>query len=339
METISQIRTEDDRAWEKIVLKYVHPVPGKSIWQIIDSLVPYLISWYILYKSLAYSYLFTLLLSLLACGFLIRIFIIFHDCGHGSFFSSTKANTVVGIIMGILAFTPYYSWHHQHWIHHSTSANLDKRGIGDVWTMTVDEYLNSPRLKRIIYKAFRNPFIMFTIGPIAVVFIKNRFTRKTMTRKEKRNIYFTNIVLLAMATLISSIIGIKDYLLIQMPIILIAHSIGLWLFYIQHQFDDVAWNRQKEWNYKEAAITGSSFLKLPAVLQWFTGNIGFHHVHHLSSRIPNYNLAACHYENEIFRDVRPIKLFSTFRALYLSLWDEAGRHLTSFRQLKISRSV
>ncbi len=339
METIYPIKAEDDRAWEKIVLKYVHPDIGKSVWQIIDSVVPYIILWYILYKSLAYSYLFTLLLSFLACGFLIRIFIIFHDCGHGSFFSSTKANTIVGMIMGIIAFTPYYSWHHQHWTHHSTSANLDKRGIGDVWTMTVDEYLNSSRLNRIIYRAFRNPFIMFTIGPIIVVFVKNRISRKTMTRKEKLNIYFTNIVLLVMAAVISSIIGLKAYLLIQIPIILIAHSIGLWLFYIQHQFDDVAWNRQKEWDYKEAAFTGSSFLKLPAVLQWFTGNIGFHHVHHLSSRIPNYNLAACHYENEIFRDVRPIKLFSTFKALYLSLWDEAGRHLTSFKRIKISRSV
>lgn len=334
MDTISATKTGDDRAWEKIVLKYVHPDLRKSLWQIINSLIPYLLLWFLLYKSLAYSYWITLLLSFLASGFLIRIFIIFHDCGHGSFFKSLKANYIVGMIMGIIAFTPFYSWHHQHWAHHSTSANLDKRGSGDVWTLTVEEYLKSVPLKRFIYRAFRNPFIMFTVGPVFVIFIRNRFSRKSMTRQEKLNIYLTNLAILILTVLISLVIGLKAYLLIQLPVILIGHIIGIWLFYIQHQFDDVSWERGREWDYKTAAFKGSSFLKLPAVLQWFTGNIGFHHVHHLSSRIPNYNLEACHYENEIFRSVKPVRLFSTFRALYLSLWDEAGRHLTSFKRLR-----
>jgi len=236
--------------------------------------------------------------------------------------------------MGIIAFTPFYSWHHQHRVHHNTAANLDKRGIGDVWTMTVAEYLKSSRLNRFIYRAFRNPFIMFTIGPLIVVFVRNRFSRKIMTKQEKLNIYFTNIVIVLMAVFISSFIGFKAYLLIQLPVIIISHIIGIWLFYIQHQFEEVSWERGNDWDYKNAAISGSSFLKLPSVLQWFTGNIGFHHVHHLSSRIPNYNLEACHYENEIFKAIKPINLFSTFKALYLSLWDEAECRLTSFKRLR-----
>lgn len=335
MEAKTTGETANEKKWENIVLKYVRPSPGKSIWQIINSLVPYTILWFLLVKSTGYSYLLTSILLFLASGFLIRIFILFHDCGHSSFFRSAKANKIAGIIMGIITFTPFYSWHHQHWVHHITSANLDKRGIGDVWTLTVEEYLKSSPLNRFIYRAFRNPFIMFTIGPVFVIFIRNRLSRRTMTRQEKLNIYFTNIVLLIMALIISYFIGFREYLLIQVPILLISHSIGIWLFYIQHQFDDVSWERTKNWNYKTAAFEGSSFLKLPAILQWFTGNIGFHHVHHLSSRIPNYNLEACHYENEIFSDVKPIRLLSTFRALNLSLWDEAEHRLTSFRRIRI----
>ncbi len=334
METTAAIPSAENRSWEKIVMRYSQPDLRKSLWQIANTLLPYIFIWFLLYKSLGYSYLLTILLSLLASGFLIRLFIIFHDCGHNSFFRSRKANVVIGKIMGILTFTPYHSWHHQHRIHHITSANLDKRGIGDVWTMTVDEYQNSSRSMRFIYKAFRNPFIMFTVGPLFVIFVKNRFSRKNMTRQEKSNIYFTNFAVVLLSAIISLLIGIKAYLVIMLPILLISHSIGIWLFYIQHQYDTVSWNREKEWNYATAALTGSSFLKLPAILQWFTGNIGFHHVHHLSSKIPNYNLEACHYENKMFLEIRPVKLFSTFSALYLSLWDEAERRLISFRGLR-----
>jgi omega-6 fatty acid desaturase (delta-12 desaturase) len=336
METIAGSMSGNDRTWEKIVLKYAHPDLGKSIWQIINSLAPYIILWFLLYRSLTYPYWVTILLSLPACGFLIRIFIIFHDCGHGSFFRSGKANRYVGIIMGIMTLTPYYSWHHQHSVHHATAANLDKRGTGDVWTMTVKEYFRSSRWNRFVYRAFRNPFIMFTVGPVFAVMIKNRISVITMSSQEKMNVYFTNIIIIILAALISMAIGLKAFLLIQLPIILISHSIGIWLFYIQHQFDDVTWEREKEWNYKAAAFKGCSFLRLPRVLQWFTGNIGFHHVHHLSSRIPNYHLEACHYENEIFKDVKPIAILSTFKALYLSLWDETKHQLTSFRRIRIA---
>lgn len=326
-----------DRSWEQVVMKYNHPDLKKSLWQIFNSVIPYIFMWYLMYRSLQYSYWITLLLSLVACGFLIRIFIIFHDCGHRSFFVSKRANNIIGMIMGILAFTPFFKWHYQHWTHHATSGNLDKRGIGDVWTMTVEEYLSSSRRKRFFYRAFRNPFIMFTIGPLLVVLVQNRIANKRLTRLEKMNVYFTNLMILLMAVLISLVIGIKAYLLIQLPIILISHSMGLWLFYIQHQFDGVYWERTGKWDYKTSAIMGSSFLKLPAVFQWFTGNIGFHHVHHLSSRIPNYNLEKCHNENAIFKDVKPIVLFKTFRVLTLSLWDEAAKRMISFKKISVVR--
>jgi acyl-lipid omega-6 desaturase (Delta-12 desaturase) len=323
---------ESERSWEKTVRKYAHPDLKKSIWQICNSVIPYIFMWYIMYRSLEYSYWITLLLALVASGFLIRIFIIFHDCGHRSFFVSKRANEVVGMIMGIIAFTPYYKWHQQHSIHHATSGNLDKRGIGDVWTMTLEEYQNSSKKEKFMYRAFRHPLIMFILGPVLVVLIQNRITSKDMDRPERLNVYFTNIIILITAVLISLLIGFKAFLLIQLPIILIGHSLGIWLFYVQHQFDDVSWERNSNWDYKTSAITGSSFLKLPAVLQWFTGNIGFHHVHHLSSRIPNYNLEKCHYENKIFREVKPIVFFSTFKTLKLGLWDEKNRQMISFRK-------
>jgi omega-6 fatty acid desaturase (delta-12 desaturase) len=336
MNTITNTESDEDRSWVKVVLKYNRPDLKKSIWQITNSVIPYIIMWYLMYRSLQYSYWITLLLALVASGFLIRIFIIFHDCGHRSFFKSKWANTTIGIIMGILAFTPYHKWHNQHRIHHATSGNLDKRGVGDVWTLTVEEYTKSSRWNRFIYRTFRNPFVMFTLGPVLVVMVQNRITNKKLTRSEKRNIYFTNLMVLCIAVSLSLLIGLKAYLLIQVPVILISHSLGIWLFYIQHQFDDVYWERENKWDYKISAIKGSSFLKLPPVLQWFTGNIGFHHVHHLSSRIPNYYLEKCHDENAIFKNVRPIVFFSTFKTLTLSLWDEATRRMVSFRKVSVS---
>lgn len=315
------------------MLRYTRPSLRKSIWQVSNSLIPYILLWFFMYRSLSYSYWITLLLAILASGFLIRLFIIFHDCGHGSFFKSKKANELVGIALGILAFTPYHKWHNQHSVHHTTNGNLDKRGTGDVWTLTADEYLQLSKQKRFFYRSFRNPFILFTLGPLYMIFVQNRSTRKQMTKKEKQNVYFTNLMLLITGTLISLAIGFKAYVFIQLPVLIISHSIGLWLFYVQHQFDDVLWEREQTWDYKTAAIQGSSFLKLPAILQWFTGNIGFHHVHHLSSRIPNYNLSRCHYENEIFKDVKPIRLIDTFKALNLQVWDEANRRMVRIRKI------
>jgi omega-6 fatty acid desaturase (delta-12 desaturase) len=226
-------------------------------------------------------------------------------------------------------------WHHHHRIHHASAANLDKRGIGDIWTMTKDEFLASPKKQRLIYRLFRNPFIMFTIGSLYVIFIQNRFTRKIMNREDKINIYITNVALILMVIGISMLIGLKAFLLIQLPVIFIAHTIGIWLFLIQHNFEDIEWERNENWDYVMAALKGSSFLKFNPVIQWLTGNIGFHHVHHLSPRIPNYNLARCHYENDMFSMVKPIRFRETFKFLKLHIWDEENQKMVSFRNLDL----
>jgi acyl-lipid omega-6 desaturase (Delta-12 desaturase) len=336
MNTTTAQNAQDDRSWEKIIMNYNRPDLRKSVWQICNTFIPYVGIWVLMVFSLNYSYWFTILLAFPAAGFLIRSFIIFHDCGHGSFFRSKKANEVVGKIFGILSFTPFYRWHSQHKAHHATSGNLDKRGTGDVWTLTVAEYQKLSKGKRFIYRLFRNPFFLFTFAPVYIFLVQHRITSSAMTRKEKQNVYFTNLMVLLMAASISLLIGLKAYLLIQLPILVIAHVIGLWLFYIQHQFDEVSWERAEQWDYKTAAIQGSSFLKLPLVFQWFTGNIGFHHVHHLSSKIPNYNLSRCHHSNDLFRKTKPVVLSSTFRALTLSLWDEKTKRLVSFRKLTVT---
>jgi omega-6 fatty acid desaturase (delta-12 desaturase) len=336
MKTIIENNSVSDRSWEKVIMKYNRPDLRKSIGQIVNSFVPYIVLLYLMVLSLSYSYLVTLGLAVLASGFMIRLFIIFHDCGHGSFFRSQKANNIAGIILGILTFTPYYKWHHAHKIHHATSGDLDKRGIGDVWTMTVEEYAQATAGKRFFYRAFRNPFIMLTIGPLFVIGLQNRLTKKSMSPVLKRNIYFTNLVILAVAIGMSLIIGLKAYLMIQLPVIILAHIFGIWLFYVQHQFEEVSWERSTKWDYKTASLQGSSFLKLPRVLQWFTGNIGFHHVHHLSSRIPNYNLAKCHYENEMFDSIQPLGLWPALKTFRLKLWDEASRRMVAFGRMASS---
>jgi omega-6 fatty acid desaturase (delta-12 desaturase) len=286
-----------------------------------------------MYYSLQYPFWVTLLLAVPAAGFLIRLFIIFHDCGHGSFFKSKKTNDIVGKILGVVLLTPYSPWHYSHKLHHSSAGNLDKRGDGDVWTLTVEEYEASTKGQQLYYRLYRNPWFMFTVGALLMVLVKNRFTRKRMSQTDKNNIYLTNVLVLIMAGSISLLIGVKAYLLIQIPIILISHCIGIWLFYVQHQFDDVYWDNGLQWDYKNAAMEGSSFLKLPRVLQWFTGNIGFHHVHHLSPRIPNYNLARCHYENDLFKDIVPMTLRSSMKTLSLRLWDNVSHRMLTFRQM------
>ena len=339
MKTTPDINIQKDRSWEKIIMQYNKPVLRKSVWQIINSFIPFVGLWFILVWSLQYPYWLTLLLSLPAAGFTIRLFIIFHDCGHQSFFKTKKANDLVGKIMGILTFTPFTPWHNSHRIHHSTAGNLDKRGVGDVWTLTVEEYETASKRVRLYYRLYRNPWFMFTIGSLYMVLVKNRFTNKRMDREAKRNVYFTNVMILAISAILSLFIGLKSYLLIQVPIIIFAHSIGIWLFYVQHQFDDVYWDHGQQWDYKSAAIEGSSFLKLPVVIQWFTGNIGFHHIHHLSPRIPNYNLPSCHYENEFFSSIEPVTLLSGLKTLNLRLWDNISKRMITFRQLAHMRRV
>jgi omega-6 fatty acid desaturase (delta-12 desaturase) len=320
-------------AINKNIAKYLEPSLGRSIWQITNTFIPYIGLWILIVYSLSVSYWLTAFLIVLAAGFLVRLFIIFHDCGHGSYFKSQRANRMVGMFFGILAFTPYDKWHKQHMRHHGSVGNLDKRGVGDVWTMTKEEYQASDKWIRTKYRFYRSPLVMFGIGSLYVFLIQNRLTRKEMTKKEKLNVYFTNAALLLLFVVMSLIIGFWTFVIIQISILYIAAISGLWLFYLQHQYEDVTWFRNNNWNYLTVALEGSSFVKFPKLLQWFSGNIGFHHIHHLNSRIPNYYLSKCYRENSVFKEVKPVTFIMSMKSLKLRLWDEQIQKMVSFNGL------
>jgi omega-6 fatty acid desaturase (delta-12 desaturase) len=323
---------KDKQTWIDVISRYNQPDLRKSIWQIVNSLGPYLLLWVAMFYSLQVSYLLTLGLALLAAGFLVRVFIIFHDCGHGSFFRSKKVNKIVGTILGSLVFTPYDRWHLDHGIHHKTVGNLDKRGNGDVMTLTVEEYEKLPRNKKLFYQLYRSPVILFAIAPFILFVIWFRFTRKGMRRSERKSVYISNLIILAFCTAGILLMGWKAFLMIQLPVIYVATVTGVWLFYVQHQFEDVIWTRQEDWDYRTMALEGSSFLKFPRLLQWFSGNIGYHHIHHLSPKIPNYNLERCHKENQMFESIKAVTFVPSIRTINLRLWDEKAKQLISFRQ-------
>lgn len=313
--------------WQKAVAAYQNSDTSRSIWQLINSIVPHFVLWYLAYRSLEVSYWLTLVFAFFSALFAVRIFIIFHDCGHGSFFKSKRWNDIVGVITGIITFTPYYAWRHSHAVHHATSGDLDRRGVGDVWTLTYDEYMELPRHKRIFYRIYRNPFVIFVIGPVVdfVVLQRLPYVNSSDKAREKNSVTHTNLALLAIFLLAGVTIGFKEYILVQLPIIAIASSIGVWLFYVQHQYENVYWERHENWDYATAALYGSSFYKLPKIMQWFTGNIGFHHIHHLSPRIPNYKLEECHNSSPIFQEIEPLTLRTSLKSLRVRLWDE-DRH-------------
>jgi omega-6 fatty acid desaturase (delta-12 desaturase) len=326
-------QTKTNTEWMEIVSRYNSPDLRKSWWQIINSVGPYIILWVAMIYTLKVSYLLTLLLAVFAAGFMVRIFIIFHDCGHGSFFKSKRLSKIVGIITGLIVFTPYHKWHYEHKIHHQTVGNLEKRGTGDVMTLTKNEYLNLSLFRRLYYRIYRNPVVLFVIAPILLFTVAQRFTRKNMSLREKIYVHLSTLSLAAAITLIMLLVGWKTFLLIQIPILFIATGHGVWLFYVQHQFRHVVWTNSENWDYKTVALKGSSLFKLPPILNWFTGNIGYHHIHHLSPLIPNYNLKKCNDENSIFRDIKPITFFSAFESLLLRLWDEKRQMLIKFSEV------
>jgi len=320
--------------WKQAVAKHRQPSLRRSLWQLVNSMVPYLALWALMIWTLDKSYWLTLALAVVAAGFLVRIFIIFHDCGHGSFFRSRRANRLTEFVTGVLTFTPYRQWRYQHAVHHATSGDLDRRGTGEIWTLTVQEYLEASRWKRFAYRLARNPIVLFIIAPTWVFLIENRLPSRAVGRREHLGVYWTNGVLLAIVVLMSLAIGIKAYLLIQFPVMVFAGAAGVWLFYVQHQFEGVEWKRRSDWDYTAAALRGSSFYDLPKVLQWFTGNIGFHHIHHLSPAIPNYNLERCHRANPMFLEVKPVTLWSSMKSLSYRLWDEQRQKLVGYRRIR-----
>jgi len=323
--------------WKSLAAKYQIPSTWKSVWQFGNSLIPFLVIWYLMYRSLGIiSYWFTLLLALLAAGFWLRLFIIQHDCGHGSFFRSRKANELVGTICSLITWTPYRYWQKSHAIHHANAGNLEHRGIGDIYTMTVDEYQQLSNWGKLKYRLYRHPLILFVIGATLLFVVLYRFpTSKVKALKKVRSsIYWTNLALILLVGGLVWLVGLKAFLLIHAPLIIIASTVGAWLFFVQHQFEDTYWADNDSWDYTLAALQGSSYYKLPKILQWFTGNIGFHHIHHLSPRIPNYRLQQCYDENPIFQETVVLTLWTSLKSALLALWDEEQKKLIRFSQLR-----
>jgi acyl-lipid omega-6 desaturase (Delta-12 desaturase) len=276
-----------------------------------------------------------LLLALPAAGFLVRIFIIQHDCGHGSFFRTRRANDAVGMLCSLFTLIAYKYWRKSHAIHHAHHAELEERGIGDIWTMTIGEYVQARWWKRAAYRVYRNPFFLFSIAPAIYFVIMERFplaVQPNWHQGEKASVWWTNIAIAAWVAAASVFIGFGTVLLLLLPVILISSSVGTWLFYVQHQFERTYWEHTPQWDYTLAALHGSSYYKLPRVLQWFTGNIGFHHLHHLSPRIPNYHLQKCHEQNPLLQRVTHLTLKSSLATAWLSLWDEERHALVTFRE-------
>jgi omega-6 fatty acid desaturase (delta-12 desaturase) len=311
--------------------------PWRARWQVLNSFVPYALLWVAMVYALAVSYWLMLPLAILAAGFLARIFIIFHDCGHASFFRSKRANNAMGVVAGFLNLTPYRHWRWQHALHHGTAGDLDRRGAGDIWTLTVQEYLQSTRWRRFAYRLARNPIVLFILAPLYVFVVHHRFAMSAAPSRERRSVHRTNWALLGITLMMSALIGLRAFLLIQLTVSALAGAIGLWLFYVQHQFEGAYWARSKDWNYTSAALEGSSFYKLPKLLQWFTGNIGFHHIHHLSPRIPNYHLELCHDADPYFKTIKPVTLSASFKSLTFRLWDEQRRVFVGFSHLRSSQ--
>lgn len=316
---------------------YERPVFRKSVFQLMNSLIPFAVLWYFAYLTLSISVWLTLGLDVCAASFLVRIFIIFHDCCHNAFFSSRKANAIVGTITGILTCCPYNQWRYSHAVHHATSSNLSQRKMGEIWILTVNEYLALPRSKQLFYRFYRHPLVMFGLGPIYTFLIAYRFNRKKARKKERLNTYLTNLGIVGVVALLCWAVGWSSFLLVQGPIFYLSGMVGIWLFYVQHQFEDTYFEREEKWSYISAAMEGSSFYNLPKFLHWVTGNIGFHHIHHLSPRIPNYHLQKLHREYPFLQDVPTIGLRSSFRSLRFRVWCEEEKRFLSFRELKTAR--
>jgi acyl-lipid omega-6 desaturase (Delta-12 desaturase) len=322
------------KEWKQIVAPHTEPSTKIATRQVVNSLGAYLALWVAMYFTLSISYWLTFALAVLAGGLLVRVFIIFHDCGHGSFFKSKRANTIVGFVSGVLTFTPYQHWKWEHSVHHSASGDLDRRGTGDVWTMTVEEYLASSFWKRLAYRTVRHPLVLFVLVPPFLFLIRERFTSSGAKPRDRNSVRWTNLSIILLAAALIAIYGLLPYLFIQFTTIFVASISGVWLFYVQHQFEGVYWEREDDWDFTAAALEGSSFYKLPKILQWFSGNIGFHHIHHLSSRIPNYNLEKCHNSHEIFQEIDPITFRKGFQSLGFRLWDEQEKKLVGFKNLR-----
>ena len=333
-----QVATESsaprsDRDWKPVVARYQRAEPRRAVMQLATTLLPLALVFWAMYGLYTISFWWTLLLILPAAGLIVRTFILMHDCTHGSFFASRRANQIVGTITGVLTLTPFDQWRHEHALHHASAGDLDRRGHGDIGTLTIREYMALTPWARFKYRFVRHPVVYLGLGPI-LFFINQRIPPRgpAAGRKQIASVWLTNGLMLAVGAAFASVIGLRAVLLLYLPAYYVATLVGIGLFFVQHQFEDTYWADHEEWDYADAAIAGSSYFMLPAVLRWVTGNIGLHHVHHLSPRIPNYNLQRCHDENPLFHGVTVITLRKSLSTLRLALWDEEAGRLVRFRE-------
>lgn len=324
---------EKTKQLRKDVAPYAKAERNKSIMQMINTIVPLILLWSAGYYLVQFSPWYAVACAVLSSAFLVRTFIIFHDCTHGSFFKNKKANDLVGNITGILTSFPYMKWRREHLTHHASSGNLDKRGIGDIDMLTVDEYLAKSKFSRLAYRLYRNPFVMFGLGPLYLVLVLNRVNIKAAKKKERINTHFINLMVLLLCALLIFFFGWQSFLIVHGITLFVAGSMGIWLFYIQHTYEDSYFEYDSEWDYVKAAVEGSSFYKLPKVLQWVTGNIGYHHVHHLAPRVPNYNLEEAHESIEPLQRATTITLKTSFESIRYKLYDPNQKKFVSFKEV------
>jgi acyl-lipid omega-6 desaturase (Delta-12 desaturase) len=322
------------RPWPEIVAPYARANHRRAVAQLLNTGLPFLLLMAaLIYGARGHPWL-TLPLVAPAVFLLVRLFAIQHDCGHGSFFASRRANDLLGRVIGLVTLTPYAFWRNDHAIHHATSGNLDRRGTGDITMLTVREYLALSPWRRLLYRAYRHPIVLFGLGPVYMFVLKNRIPTANPLRHRKiwSSIVGTNAALAAIVAFMVLTVGGRAFLLAYLPVILLAASTGIWLFYIQHQFERAYWASGPDWDFHDAALEGSSFYDLPEILHWLTGYIGFHHIHHVCSRIPNYHLRDCFNHTPEFHNARRLTLLDSLKCLRLSLWDEERRLLVPFRQ-------
>ena len=327
--------------WSKTLARYRNPSAARSLVEIAITLGPFVALWTATWLGLYFGYWISLVLAVPAAGFLVRLFMIQHDCGHGSFFRSKALNDWIGRAIGVLTFTPYDFWRHTHAVHHASSGNLTRRGMGDIDTLTVREYLALSRLGRLRYRAYRHPLVMFGIGPIYMFILQHRLPIGLMRDgwRPWLSTMLTNLGIALIAAVLIFFIGLKAFLLVHLPIIVLAAAAGVWLFYVQHQFEETLWAEEPSWNRQEAALHGSSHYELPGVLRWLTANIGVHHVHHLSSGIPFYRLRDVLRDHPELGNVGRLTLMQSLGCIRLVLWDESSRKLVSFRELRTLRAA
>jgi acyl-lipid omega-6 desaturase (Delta-12 desaturase) len=321
----------DPTCWRALVRAYEAPQRRRSVLQLATTLVLLAIACTLSARTLSGPYWITFLIAIPTAFLIVRSFIIMHDCAHGSYFKSRLANDVVGFITGAITLTPYVRWRREHVLHHATTGDLDRRGEGDTWTMTVKEYRAASSTLRFRYRLYRTPLVFLLVGPIKYA-IDQRLppTGKADTPQVRASVRETNLALLAILLAGSALIGPLGVLLVYAPAYEIAMGIGAYIIWVQHQFEDTYWAEHESWDYTTAALRGSSYLKLPRVLDWLTCSIGLHHLHHLSPRIPNYRLRECHEAHPMFREAHVITLRESRKAVALALWDEEKQKLVGF---------